>query len=230
MIRAVVFDLDGTLSSFNVDYKAVRADVREFLIKRGLPASVLSINESIFEMLKKTEIFMKNNGKSEKAIKEIREKALAIAEKYELEAAKTTSLLSGVLETLKILREKDLKIGLCTINSEKSVNYILKRFGIAEFFDAVTSRNSVKYVKPNTEHLEATLKALDVKPEETVIVGDSHIDMRCAKELKAVAVGLPIGVSSPRELISSGANYLITSITDLPTLIEYINKTADKET
>jgi phosphoglycolate phosphatase len=226
-IKAVIFDLDGTLASFNIDYKAIRADVRGFLIKKGLPASILSITESIFEMLKKAEIFMKNNGQPEKAMIETRQKALAIAEKYELEAAKTTSLLSGVLETLKALKKMSLKIGLCTINSEKSASYILKRFRIAEFFDAVTSRDKVKYVKPNTEHLEATLKALEVNPNEVMIVGDGTSDMKCAKELKTIAVGLPTGVSSPKELVNSGANYLITSITDLPTLIEYINKTSN---
>jgi HAD superfamily hydrolase (TIGR01549 family) len=176
-------------------------------------------------MLKKTEIFMKNNGQPEKAFMEIRRKALEIAEKYELEAAKTTRLLPGVLETLKALKKMNLKLGLCTINSEKSTNYILKKFGIADFFDAITPRDYVKYVKPNTEHLEATLKALNVKPEEVVVVGDGSSDMRCAKELKAVGVALPTGVSDAKELIASGANYLITSITDVPTLIEYINKT-----
>jgi phosphoglycolate phosphatase-like HAD superfamily hydrolase len=69
------------------------------------------------------------------------------------------------------------------------------------------------------------LKALNVKPEEAVVVGDGSSDMRCARELKAVAVALPTGVSEAKELIASGANYLITSITDVPTLIEYINKT-----
>jgi HAD superfamily hydrolase (TIGR01549 family) len=224
MIKAVIFDLDGTLVSFNIDYKAVRADVRNLMIKRGLPASLFSINESIFEMLKKTEIFMKNNGKSEKSTEEIREKALAIAEKYELEAAKTTSLLPGVLDTLKDLKELNLKMGLCTINSEKSTNYILKRFKISEFFDAVSPRNNVKYVKPNTEHLEATLKALDVKPEEVIVVGDGVSDIKCAKELQAIAVGLLSGVSSPKDLIGAGANYLIESVTDLIALIDCINK------
>jgi len=224
-IKAVIFDLDGTLTSFNIDYRSVRADVRSFLIRAGLPASILSLNESIFEMLKKTEIFMKNNGQPERAFMEIRRKTLEIAEKYELEAAKTTGLLPGVLETLKALKKMNLKLGLCTINSEKSTNYILKKFGIADFFDAITPRDHVKYVKPNTEHLEATLKALNVKPEEAVVVGDGSSDMRCARELKAVAVALPTGVSEAKELIASGANYLITSITDVPTLIEYINKT-----
>ena len=130
-VKAVVFDLDGTIASFNIDYKAVRADVRSFLMRARLPSSILSINENIFEMLKKTEIFMKNNGKSEGAFMDIRAKASEIAENYELEAAKTTSLLSGILETLKALKKMNLKIGLCTINSEKSTNYILIRFAIA---------------------------------------------------------------------------------------------------
>jgi len=223
-VKAVVFDLDGTIVSFNIDYMAVRADARGFLIKTGLPASVLSINESIFEMLKKTEIFMKNNGLSEKTFEDTRRKVLAIAEKHELEAAKTTSLFPGVTETLDALKKANMKIGLCTINSEKSVNYILKRFRIAKFFNAIVSRDSVRYVKPNTEHLEKTLNALGAQPQEVMVVGDSAIDMKCAKELNTMAVGLPTGVSSPKDLIGSGANYLITSITDLPTLISYINK------
>ncbi len=226
-IKAVIFDLDGTLANFNIEYKAVRAEVRSFLIRAGLPPSILSLNESIFEMLKKTKIFLKNNGKSDKNFAEIQNKALAIAEKYELEASKTTSLFPGVLETLKALKEKGLKIGLCTINSEKSVNYILKKFGIAKFFDAVTPRDKVKNVKPSIEHLKATIKALKVSPEETVVAGDSWIDMQCARELKAIAVGLPTGISSPKDLAAAGANYFITSITDLPSLIEYLNKTLE---
>jgi HAD superfamily hydrolase (TIGR01549 family) len=223
-IKAVVFDLDGTLANFNLDYKVVRAEVRSFLIKGDLPASVLSISESIFEMLKKAEIFLKNNGKSKKAIEEILGKALVIAEKYELEAAKSTSLLPGVAETLDVLRKMGLKIGLFTINSEKSTNYILRRFRIAGFFDAVIPRNSVKYVKPNAEHLKAVLKALEVNPEETIVVGDGVNDMKCARELKAIAAGLSTGLSSIKELINSGANYIITSITDLPALIKEITK------
>jgi HAD superfamily hydrolase (TIGR01549 family) len=228
-VKAVVFDLDGTVASFNIDYKGVRADVRSFLMRAGLPASILSTNESIFEMLKKAEIFIKNNGKSEKTFMDIRKKASDIAEKYELEAAKTTSLLPGILEILKTLKKMKLKIGLCTINSEKSTNYILKRFAIADFFDAVTPRDDVKYVKPSAEHLEATLKALGVNAEEAVVVGDGVSDMKCARELNAIAVGLPTGVSSPKELISSGANYFVTSIIDLPSLIEYLDKGSETQ-
>jgi HAD superfamily hydrolase (TIGR01549 family) len=224
LVKAVVFDLDGTIASFNLDYMTVRAEVRTYLIRTGLPASILATNESIFDMLNKAEIFLKNNGKSARTVDKVRNEASAIAEKFELEAAKTTGLLSGVVETLQALKKMGLKIGLCTINSEKSTSYILKRFSISKFFDVVTPRNKVRYVKPNTEHLEATLKALRVSPKEAILVGDGTRDMHCAKELNVIAVGLPTGISSEKELIDSGANYFITSISDLPTLVQAINK------
>lgn len=226
-IEAVVFDLDGTLADFNLNYKVVRAEVRSFLMKKGFPASILSTNESIFEMLKKIEIFLKNNGEPKSAIGEIRRKVLAIAEEYELAAARSTSLLPGVVETLRALKKRGLKMGLFTINSEKSTKYILERFRISHFFDAVIPRNKVKYVKPNSEHLETVLKALNVNPEETIVVGDGVSDMKCAEGLKTIVVGLPTGLSSIRELINSGANYVITSITDLPALIEETTNFSD---
>jgi phosphoglycolate phosphatase len=223
-VKAVVFDLDGTLASFNLDYKTVRAEVRGYLINVGVPASVLSINESIFEMLKKTEIFLKNSGKSTVLIEQTRDEALAIAEKYELEAARSTGLLPGVIECLRALKKMGVKMGLFTINSQKSVDYILNRFSIYDFFDCVLPRNKVDYIKPNPEHLGAVLKSLNVNASNTMVVGDSMTDMRSAKELKAIAVGLPTGVSTVGQLMSNGANFIITSIVDLPVLVERENK------
>jgi HAD superfamily hydrolase (TIGR01509 family) len=223
-IKAVIFDLDGTVASFNLDYRAVRGEVRGYLLRIGVPASLLSANESIFEMLKKTEIFMKNSGKSDK-MEEVRREALAIAEKYELEAARDTSLLPGANETLKALKRMGLKIGLFTLSGDKSARYILQRFKLGDFFGVTVPRNKVNYVKPNPEHLEMALKVLGVAPEETVVVGDSDVDMESARELKAIAVGLPTGTSTIEQLTRHGANYIMTSITDLPVLIDKINKT-----
>ncbi|MCJ7766872.1 HAD family hydrolase [Candidatus Bathyarchaeota archaeon] len=223
-IKAVIFDLDGTLASFNLDYRALRSEVRSFLLIKGIPASVLSINESIFEMLNKANIFFKNSGKSARAINKTRNEVLDIAEKHEMEAARTTGLLPGVTETLEALKKMKLKLGLCTISSQKSTEYILKRFRISKFFDAVVPRNKVKEVKPDPEHLEVVLADLGIKAEETLLVGDSGRDMRCARDVGTVAVGLPTGISTQQELANAGANYFLTSITDLPSLVEEMNR------
>lgn len=211
--------------AFNLDYKSLRAEVRGFLLKKGIPGSVLSLNENIFEMLKKTEVFLRNNGGMRTSgFERIRSEALTIAEKYELEAALDTGLLPGTVETLKSLKLKGLKIGLCTISSEKSARLLLERFKIADLFDIIVTRNMVKQVKPDPEHLEAVLKGLDVAPQQSMVVGDSPSDIKCAKELDAIAVGLPTGLSTVKQLMNQGANYIVTSITDLPVLVAKMNK------
>ena len=223
-IEAVIFDLDGTLAHFNLDYKALRSEVRTYLMSIHVPVSVLDVNESIFEMLKKAEIFVKNNTKSSEAFEEVRTHAFSIAERYEMEAATTTSLLTGAVETLKELKKMNLKTGICTTSSEKAANYILQRFKIDGFFKVVVSRNKVKYVKPHTEQFELALKKLEAHAKATLIVGDSVVDMQSAKELKAIAVGLTSGLSTTDQLMDNGANYIVTSLNDLPILIKEINK------
>lgn len=223
-VKAVIFDLDGTIASFNLDYKSLRGEVRSYLLRVGVPASVLSVKESVFDMLEKTRIYMKNNRRFDRAMEEIRNEALAIAEKYELEAASNTDILPGAYETLKTLKQLDLKIGLFTLNSGKAANHILQRFKLSSYFSVMVPRNKVNFVKPNPEHLETALKVLGVSPEETVVVGDGEVDMESAKELKAIAVGLSATGSKTKQLINRGANYIITSISDLPILLQKINE------
>jgi phosphoglycolate phosphatase len=227
-IKAVIFDLDGTIAQFNIDYKAVRGDVRSYLLRMGVPGSLLKVNESIFEMLNKTEIFMKNSSKSNGGMDDIRREALAIAEEYELEAARDTSLLPGATETLKTLKRMGLKIGLFTLNGDKAARYILQRYKLSEFFGVTVPRNNVNHVKPNPEHLEVALRVLGVLPEETLVVGDGKVDMESARELKAIAVGLTTGTSTIEQLSNHGANYIITSITDLPILIDKLRSSESK--
>jgi HAD superfamily hydrolase (TIGR01549 family) len=223
-IETVIFDLDGTLAHFNLDYKALRSEVRIYLMSIHVPVSVLDVNESIFEMLKKTEIFVKNTTNSSESFEEIRAHVFSIAERYEMEAASTTSLLTGAVETLRELQKMSLKMGICTTSSEKAANYILQRFKIDGFFKVIIPRDKVKYVKPHIEQFELALKKLGVHAKATLIVGDSVVDMQSAKELKAIAVGLTSGLSTTDQLMNNGANYIVTSLNDLPVLIREINK------
>lgn len=224
VIQAVIFDLDGTLAHFNLDFKTLRAEARSYLMRMGVPTSVLDINESVFEMLKKTEIFFKNNDKSAEAFAEVRGQVMGTTDKFEMEAASTTNLMPGAYEVLKELKQRNLKLGLCTTSSDKAAHYILQRFKIDDFFHLIVARDDVKHVKPSTEQFELALKSLRVRPQDAVIVGDSIVDMQSAKELNAIAVGLPTGVSTLKQLKSNGANYIITSLNDLPILIKELNK------
>ena len=221
-IKAVVFDLDGTLAEFNLDYKAVRAEVMHFLLNQGLPASILSVDESVFEMLKKAQVYMQNNGK-EKRFSTVKKDVLAIASKHEWEAANRTSLMPGAFEALKALKMMNLKLGIFTINSEKSTNLILDRFRLRQFFDATVAREGVPRVKPDPSHLKAALKALDVEVGEAIVVGDNAVDMKSASALKTTSVGIAVTDAAAKKLGETGAAHVVRSITELPALISRLN-------
>jgi HAD superfamily hydrolase (TIGR01509 family) len=223
-VKAVILDLDGTIVPFNLDFKSARAEVIGFLESQGFPRSLFSLKESVFEMLKKVKVSMKNQGKNDEDFSEIKSATLALLEKYEMKSATSANLIPGMMETLRALKKMKLKLGLFTVNGEKSTNRILDTFNVRQFFNVIITRDSVPFVKPNPVHLRTVLKALKVEPEETVVVGDSPWDMKSAQELNVFAVGTLSGVSSAGKLTHAGANHLISSPLDLISLIGELNK------
>jgi len=227
MIRAVIFDLDGTLTVFNLDINACRTEVIKELAKQGLPRSLFSLKESAFDMLVKVERYLRAKGIQTQEFFKSRKTVFSVVESFELEAARTTKMFPGVPETLQTLREMNLKIALCTISGERATSYLLKRFHIEQFFNAIITRESVTEVKPHPSHLEAALDALKLRSHEAMLVGDSVKDMECARQLTVLAVGVTTGISSRKELNRSGAHYIVSSIDDVPTLIRQLPKNYD---
>ena len=224
MIKAVIFDLDGTLVTFNLNTKACRTKVIQYLTKHSLPHSLFSMKETAFDMLKKTKKYLKAKENETEKFAQIEQKVFSIVESFELEGVKTNKMFLDIPDTLKALKDQNLKIGLCTISGKKAMDYVLDRFDLAPFFDVVIPRESVLAVKPNPVHLEAALNALEVKPQEAVLVGDSVKDVACAVQLKVIAVGVTTGLASKEQLIHSGAHYVASSATDIPNLILQLNK------
>jgi HAD superfamily hydrolase (TIGR01509 family) len=223
-IKAVVFDLDGTIVDFKLDYKASRAEIIQLLRDEGFPQSLFSVKDNLFEILNKAEIFLKNHHKTSH-VNKVKRAIFSVAEKYEMEAAHATSLIPGIREVLKTLKEEmKLRLALFTVNGRNSVNHILQTFNLKRYFDAIVTRDDVSMVKPNPVHLKAALDALRVKPKETIVVGDSVWDMKSAQAVRVFAVGITTGIASSRELANAGAHCIVTSPTDIITLIEQLNK------
>jgi phosphoglycolate phosphatase len=224
MIKAVIFDLDGTLKEFNLDIKACRTEIINLLTQQGFSRSLFSIKETAFDMLVNVKKHLNTKGMEKQEFTKIKDMVFSVVEDFELKAARTAKMFAGIPETLKTLRDMKLKIALCTISSEKTTSYILKRFNLEQFFDAVITRESVFEVKPHPTHLEAALDAVKVSSQEAVLVGDSVKDIECAIQLNVLAVGVTTGLSSIEELTCSGAHYIASSANDIPILLEQVNR------
>ncbi len=226
MIKAVILDLDGTLVTFNLDIIACRIETIDYFVKQGFHRELFSMKETVFDMLVKIKKVLEENPEKQKIFLKIKKKAESIIEKHEMNSAKKTKIFPGISETLKKLKDANLKLALCTISGKSATNLILTRFNIEQFFDSVITRDNVKEVKPHPEHLKVVLKALFVLPQESIMVGDSTKDVVCANSVNVLSVGVTTGISSKDDLIFSGANYIISSANDLPKLVEQL-KTID---
>ena len=99
----------------------------------------------------------------------------------ELESLDEASIISGVPETLKALRERGLKIGLMTRSCREYAEKILEKFNLRKYFDVVIARDDVENPKPDPAHAMRILDLLDVSADETLFIGDHWSDMECAK-------------------------------------------------
>lgn len=222
MIKTVIFDLDGTLTEFKLDVKACRAEVIQHLTKQDLPREFFSLNESAFDMILKVKKHLESKASEQKFL-DIQKMVFSIVERHELQAAKTTKMFFGIQETLEELKKMNLSMGLCTLSGKKATGYILKKFKISNYFDAVFPRESVLFVKPHPAHLQAVLDALQVDSQEAVLVGDSIKDIMCANHLEVLSVGATTGLSSMAQLTNSGAHYIVSSANEMPKLIQQLN-------
>jgi putative hydrolase of the HAD superfamily len=78
-------------------------------------------------------------------------------------------------EVLKELKTAGCKLGVVS-NFDTRIYTVLQSLGILDFFDAVATSSETGFCKPDREIFEAALRALNVAPSETVIVGDNLHD------------------------------------------------------
>lgn len=94
-------------------------------------------------------------------------------------------------ETLILLKQSGLKLGLITNGLKSDIREILQKVGLTRFFDVEIASNTIGKMKPNKEVFLHALKTLDLLPNEALFVGDMiDTDYRGAKAsgLKALLI------------------------------------------
>jgi HAD superfamily hydrolase (TIGR01509 family) len=152
-VRAIILDLDGTVVETPYDW----TQIREELGTKGV--SILTF----LNALKEPERSLKWN----------------ILKKYEDEATHKAKLKKDIRPFLTFLAKRKIKRALVTNNSRKNVRFLLKKFDLK--FDCVISRERGLW-KPSGAPFLEVLRKLKIKKEECCVVGDSHFDIKAAKE------------------------------------------------
>ncbi len=187
-IRALIFDLDGTLIDSKRDLiHSVNAMLGEMgrarldeetisgYIGHGAP---LLVSRALGSSAKEEEL------------RRALDFFLAYYEEHKLD---TTCAYSGVPEALAELSRKQVPMAVLTNKPVKISVRILEALGLASYFRVVYGGNSFETKKPDPFGALTILKEFGVAPRQAMVVGDSEVDVQTARNAGVIAVAVNYG-------------------------------------
>ena len=207
--RAAIFDLDGTL----LDTLGDLADSgNELLAAYGKPPHTVQ----------EYRYFVGNGWRKlmerilpDASPEQIDEALVRYKTIYDKCLTGKTKPYDGIPETLSALREKGVRLAVCTNKHISAAEVLLQTYFPAGLFDAVEGDCSGVPRKPDPAHVNILLQKLSVSPEETVYLGDSGVDMQTATHANVLPIGVLWGFREKDELLEHGAKILLSQPKDL---------------
>jgi len=207
MIEAVIFDLDGTLLYTLEDICDV---VNSVLASNGMPGKSIhevkhAVGRGIEELVRKVVPAGSVTDESvEKLSDQIRKLYL------EQESVKTRPY-PGITELLERLHSECVPMAVLTNKHQLSAEKQVKMYFGGISFAAVCGDREDYPLKPSPEAVKPILEKLGVPPGNTLMVGDSDVDMITAVNAGMIAVGVSWGFRDTSLLLDHGAAYIVDS-------------------
>lgn len=180
-VRAVVFDLDGTLVDSAADIAAALSDVFE---AAGLPrVSIAAVEAALgygaFKLVRTVLASVDPDAAADKArVHGLLDRYLA---RYAADPARFSTVYADGVEAVTALRAAGVRLGVCTNKDTGLSEAVLRAVGLDGAIDVVLGRDTAPHPKPDPRHLIDVLARLGVDAGEAVYVGDNPIDVQVAK-------------------------------------------------
>lgn len=210
MYKAILFDLDGTLTESG---EGITKCVQYALEKLGKPESDLKKLE-VFIGPPLMEQFMKYAGLDEKTAHR--------AVEYYRERYSTTGIFEnrpypGVEEMLQELKRKKYLLAVASSKPEYFVKQILDYFHLTEYFDEIVGSELNGSRTNKTEVIEETLRrlGLDKHREQVIMVGDKEHDVLGARAAGLECVAVSYGYGTEEELTAAQPLQTVSSTEEI---------------
>lgn len=214
MIKGAVFDMDGLM--FDTEKLVYRVWQRT-MDENGYEYSFDIYKKTVGKRTAEVKIFYKELYGERFVYQELREKANVYF--YEYVEKEGVPVKKGLLNILKYLKGRGIKISLATSTSSKTALDLLDRTGVTEYFDKFVCGNMVKNGKPHPETFLTAAKELSLKPEECIAFEDSINGIKSAYNAKMKPVMIP-DLLEPTEEIKPMIFALCKDLDEAITVIE----------
>jgi HAD superfamily hydrolase (TIGR01549 family) len=188
-IRAVIFDLDGTLTRPYLDFPAIRAAI-------GVPEPLL---ENMLAL---------PPGPA-------RDRAFGLLERFEDEAAEASELNAGAREVLEHLAGRSIPLAVLTRNSRRSTEIVFRKHGLR--VEVCLTRDDAP-AKPRPEPLWMICERFGVPPADALMVGDFKFDIQAGRNAGTRTALLTHG-KRPAYLSEIPPDHLLERLDDLLSLL-----------
>lgn len=211
-IRALIFDFDGTLVDASVPIcRAFNIALERF---GASPAREERIRELIGRPLREMFPVMLPDAQPN----DIEQLIGYYREAFRPLATRLSKPIPGLERMLDHFHPK-MKLGIATSRMSDGAQLILGALHVLDRFDVIIGLQDVQNAKPHPEPVLKALHALDVAPEQAVMVGDVPADMCAGKAAGAHAVGVVSALYPESLLIEAGADAVIRTLDELIPLV-----------
>jgi len=122
-------------------------------------------------------------------------------------------LFGGVEESLVHMKDLGHTLAIITSKPEEALLQSLARHGVDGFFSAYRAYDDIKRrnekEKPAPDMLHSVMRELKFVPDETVMVGDTTMDIRMGRAAGAGAIGVTWGAHPKEHLVKAGAHHIV---------------------
>jgi phosphoglycolate phosphatase len=205
--KLLIFDLDGTLVDSRDDLaNSINAMLRHFH-KNELPHEVIAsyIGDGAPMLVRRS----LGDPDDENFVQDALLYFMAWYREHKLDH---TYVYEGIMESLEAIRKsrdgQPLKMAVLSNKPVGPSRAIVDALGLGQYFFQVYGGNSFHTKKPDPAGVQALLEEAGAFPEETIIIGDSNIDILTARNAGIYSVGVTYGLS-PHTLIDAPPDVLI---------------------
>ena len=218
-VRAVLFDLDGTLLDTVPDLHAAVCSMLEELGRPALLEEAIRcyVGRGIPNLVKRA--LADSLAAADDDSPAPAEALASFRRHYARENGLRTQLFPGVREGIDALRAKGLPMAVITNKAEAFTRPLLEMTGLATYFSVVVSGDTLPKHKPDPMSLVWACGRLGVSPAEALFIGDSVNDFLAARAACCRVFLLPYGYNEGRDVQELACDAIVSSIESAAALV-----------